>query len=177
MGTKLIGVALLLLLSVPAHARAQTVSTDLSPEARSSYDAARRALVEGDAEAAARSLDRTVELAPDFPHVYHLYLFAYAKRPEARRAAAERFRALAEARPGRAIYWYAYGRLVGDAVARDAAFAKVVALEPGAPWGYWGQGYSLRLAGEVEKAVPLYEKAHALAPGDVVVGSGLVGAY
>jgi peroxiredoxin/tetratricopeptide (TPR) repeat protein len=156
-----------------ARAEVRKISTELPSEARTLFERAQRDAIEGDLRAASEC-ERVIELAPDFPYVYHVYALALVPQPGAQAVAAERFRKLAEANPERSIYWFAYGRLVSEPALRERAFNRVVELEPNAPWGYWGLGVLRRLAQRNDEAVALYEKALALAPDDVVLASGVV---
>jgi Tfp pilus assembly protein PilF len=175
---RLAAVLLLALALVPpaaARAQASSFTTELTPEARASWDLAQRAFIAGEFLAGRKALDRLMELAPEFP--YAPQYFAFGRQPAEIAAAAEKYRKLAEAAPGRAPLWYAYGRLEQDRAKREAAFKKVVELEPGAPWGYLGLGYVARVAGENDKALPLYEKAYALAPKEPAAVSAVAVVY
>jgi peroxiredoxin/tetratricopeptide (TPR) repeat protein len=164
------------LLVLPARADVRKISTELSAEASALFERAQRNAIEGD-PIAASECERVIELAPDFPYIYHVYALALVPHPGAQAAAAERFRKLAEANPDRSIYWFAYGRLVSEPALRERAFNRVVELEPNAPWGYWGLGVLRRLVQRHDEAVVLYEKALAFAPDDVVIGAGVVAAH
>jgi tetratricopeptide (TPR) repeat protein len=174
---KLLGIAVLVAVLLPSSTPAKGFTSDLPPDARESFLRAQRALIDGDRDGAAREFERVIELAPDYPGTYHLYAYALTGNADALKAAAERFRKLAEANPDNPVYWYAYGRLEQDAAAREGAFDKVVALAPNEPWGYFGQAFVARITNKPDKALPLYEKARALAPNDPSIASGLAGAY
>src|SRR5207248_8759841 len=93
----LVLVAALLAFSIPARAQVTRISTELSSEARASFESAQRAIVERDTPAARQLLERVIELEPDFPYVYTLYAYTLEGQPDAQRAATERFQRLTEA--------------------------------------------------------------------------------
>jgi tetratricopeptide (TPR) repeat protein len=143
-------------------------------EAAEALARAERALTADDAEAARRDLERVIELAPDYAPVYGLYKNTFNRTPDGRRAAADRFRKLAETNPDRAAYWYALGRLSTDIVEREKAFDTAMKLAPDSAWSYAGIGLLAELKNDSKTAAASYEKAHAMAPGEAEITASLV---
>jgi tetratricopeptide (TPR) repeat protein len=169
--------AVALLASASVVVLAQGFTPSPPPEARAALDRAERAIAAGDTAAAGHEAEAVLAISPDVARAYDLIRFARFSPPGSLKPFAERYRALAEATPGRAAYWYAYGRFADDPAEQERAFARVVALAPNEPWGYLGQASVDKHAGRMEKAVTLYQKALSLSPDNTAAIAGLADAY
>jgi tetratricopeptide (TPR) repeat protein len=165
------GIALLVLLAVGA-VRAPAAGPALSPEAAAALEKVHAALIDEDRATARAEALTLIKLAPDYFRAYDLYSFTMSGPDRA--TAAEEYRKLAAATPDQAIYWYALGRLSGDPGERAAAFDKVVALRPDAPWGYFGQAHVARNRDDLERAIELYAKAYGMAPDETGLAAGYI---
>jgi tetratricopeptide (TPR) repeat protein len=163
----LLAAALLLLLPSPS-ARAQAPA-----EGRAALERAERALATGDFATAEREAEAAITAAPAVARAYDVLRYARYSTGKLE-PLADRFKALAEANPDCAVYWYAYGRFAeGDPEAAERAFARVIVLAPNEPWGYLGQALVDKRAGRMAQSVALYEKALTLAPDEPSTLAGL----
>ncbi len=159
---------------VPGSAKPHhRLSSDVRTVIRGSLELAKAALSSNNVRLARRHLATVIRRDPDYAPAYALYSETLPEDDDARRNEAARFRALAGREPDRAAYWYALGLLGNDDEAL-AAFDRVVAIEPEAPWGHLGRAVHFLEADRPTDALSALETARKLAPGEPEVLSVLV---